>query len=159
MKTQLGFLAGIAIGLAVAVLPANAENRPAELPLFQSLNGEVMRDLNAGPGLAADGGGLTLWSMDAGPGCNTVRTGAVYEMHCNAAVHFCPWGNDGGVGLAVCGTTIGNVAYGRPVAASSASSPAPFFFVTEAGTQGATKSICITPASTAAATCALFRLK
>lgn len=162
MTTRHGlFLAlGLAMGLALSIRPAQAENRPSEGPLFQLLNGEVSREMNAGAGANADGGGLSLYSVDAGPGCNNVATGAVYEMHCNAAGHFCPWGSDGGAGLAFCGTTIGSVAYGKPVNASTPSAPAPFYFVAGPGTQGSTKNVCIVPASgTLAMTCALFRMK
>lgn len=159
MTTRLGlvFALGLVMGLALSVTPAQAENRPAELGLFLMLNGEQSRTMNV---LVADGGGLSLQSMDAGPGCNNVATGAVYEMHCSSAGHFCPWGNDGGAGLAVCGTTIGNVGYGRPVNASTPAAPAPFFFTTAAGGTGATKSVCIVPKSgDTNMTCALFRMR
>lgn len=152
----LGFMAGVVL----SVSPARAENRPAELPMFQMLNGEQSRSLNTNTGGFADGGGLTLWSADAGPGCNNVATGAVYEMHCNAAGHFCAWGSDGGTGGSFCNTTIGNVGYGRPVNASTPSAPAPFYFVTAPGSQGATKNVCIVPASGSVnMTCALFRMQ
>ena len=162
MTTRIGliFALGLVVGLALSVHPAQAENRPSELPLLQSLNGEVTRTMNTAAGGHADGGGLTLWSMDAGPGCNNVATGGVYELHCNAAGHFCPWGSDGGAGLAFCGTTIGNVAYGKPINASTPSAPAPFYFTAESGAPGAVKNICIVPASgSLSMTCAVYRLK
>ena len=151
MKTRLGFVAGMAIGLVLAVAPAQAGNRPAELGLFSMLNGEVSRDLNA---VVADGGGVTLMTLDAGIGCNLVSTGAVYEMHCDSAGHFCAW-SDGG-----CSSAISSQAYGRPVNASTPAAPAPYFFVTEASTSSATKQVCYTPASgDATGICALFRMK
>lgn len=148
---------GVVLGLLLSVPAAQAENRPTELDLFQRLNGETYRDLNAGGGgfPLADGGGLSLMTLDAGIGCNTLRTGAVYEMHCDSPVHFCPWG-DGG-----CSNAIGSQAYGKPVNASTPSAPFPFYFVVEGNaTSGATKLICITPASgDATAICAPFRMK
>jgi hypothetical protein len=162
MTTRLSivFALGLVMGLVLAVFPAHAENRPAELGLFTQLNGEVSRGVNTAAGGNADGGGLSLYSVDAGPGCNNVATGGVYEIHCNAAGHFCPWGSDGGAGLAFCGTTIGNLAYGKPVAASTPSSPAPFWYVAPAGDVGAVKNICIVPASgTLSMTCAVFRMR
>ena len=151
MKTRLGFVAGMAIGLVLAVAPAQAGNRPAELGLFSMLNGEVSRDLNA---VVADGGGVTLMTLDAGIGCNLVSTGAVYEMHCDSAGHFCAW-SDGG-----CSSAVSSQAYGRPVNASTPAAPAPYFFVTEASTSSATKQVCYTPASgDATGICALFRMK
>ena len=156
MTTRLGFVfaAGLVMGLALAVTRAEAGNRPSELPLFSMLNGEVSRDLNAGGGgfPLADGGGLTLATHDAGIGCNLVATGAVYEMHCSAAGHFCPW-SDGG-----CSSAIGSQAYGKPVNASVATAPAPYYFVTEASTT-ATKLVCVTPSASAAMICAMFRMK
>lgn len=137
---------GLVLGLALAVSPAAAANRPSDGVMFQLLNGEVSREQQA------DGGGLTLWTADAGIGCAQVATGAVYEMHCNAAAHFCGW-NDGG-----CSSAINSQAYGRPVAASSAGSPAPYFFLTQ-GDTAATKQVCATPASGATLTCALFRMR
>lgn len=159
---RLGFVLalGLVMGLALSFNSANAENRPAELGLFSQLNGEVSRGVNTAAGGNADGGGLSLYSVDAGPGCNNVATGGVYEIHCNAAGHFCPWGSDGGAGLAFCGTTIGNLAYGKPIAASTPSSPAPFWYVAPAGDVGAVKNICIVPASgTLSMTCAVFRMR
>lgn len=156
MTTRIGFVfaLGVAMGLAVLVSPAHAENRPSDGVLLTRLNGVVTREMNA---LVADGGGLTLFTVDAGPGCNNVSTGAVYEMHCNAAGHFCGW-NDGGVS---CGSAIGSASYGRPVAASSASDPRPYFFVAPGNaTAGATTSVCIAPASgSTSTTCALFKLQ
>jgi hypothetical protein len=162
MTTRLGFVfaLGLVMGLALSIQPAQAETRPAELGLFTMLNGEVSREMNTSTGGFADGGGLTLWSIDAGPGCNNVATGAVYEMHCNAAGRFCPWGTDGGAGLAFCGTTIGAVGYGKPVNASTETAPAPYWFVTAPGAQGATKNVCIVPAAGSVnMTCALFRMR
>lgn len=163
MKPFFAFLfAAVFMGLAPNLSPlVLGENRPyGELNYLQQLNGEVTRGVNALGGANNDGGGLSLYSVDAGPGCNNVPTGGVYEIHCNAAGHFCPWGSDGGAGLAFCGTTIGNVAYGKPVAASSPSSPAPFFYTAPAGTTGSTKNICIVPASgTLSMTCAVFQLR
>ena len=152
MKTRLGFVAGVLLGLTLAVIPAQAGNRPAELGLFSMLNGEVSRDLNS---VVLDGGGATLFSPDGSfIACNNVATGAVYEMHCNIAGHFCAW-SDGG-----CSTAISSQAYGRPVNASTPAAPAPYFFVTEASTTSATKQVCYVPvAGSAAATCALFRMK
>lgn len=142
---------GVVLGLVLSVSDAHAGNRPSDGVMFQMLNGEVSREANA---LVTDGGGLSLWTVDAGPGCNTVATGAVYEMHCNAGAHFCVWG-DGG-----CSSTIGSQGYGRPVAASSPSAPAPYFFVTQSDTTNATKQVCVAPASgSTSTTCALFRMR
>lgn len=141
---------GIVLGLAASVSPVHAGNRPSETVLFQSLNGEVSRELNA---TVADGGGLSLMTLDAGIGCNMLATGAVYEMHCDSPGHFCPWG-DGG-----CSTAIGSQAYGKPFNSSTPSAPAPLYFVTEASAT-ATKLICVAPASgDATLTCATFRLR
>lgn len=143
---------GVIVGFLFAVSPASAGPRPAgENATLQSLNGEVSRELNS---LVADGGGLTLVTYDAGPGCGLVATGAVYEMHCNAGAHFCGW-SDGG-----CSSTIGSQSYGRPVASSSPSAPAPYFFMTQPDTVNATKLVCIAPASgSSTAQCALFRMR
>jgi len=147
---------GLVLGLALHVSPARADQRPpSDVSLMQALNGEVSRDLNSASCTGwADGGGLTLWTADAGIGCNCVRTGAVYEMHCDVGVYFCPWG-DGG-----CSVTIGSPNYGKPVKASTKDSPAPFYFVAKPdSTPGATKQVCMTQATTAGATCALYRLQ
>lgn len=138
---------GIVAGLVLSVSPAQAGNRPSDGVMFTLLNGEVSRELQA------DGGGLTLWTADAGIGCAQVATGAAYEMHCNAGAHFCGW-SDGG-----CSATIGSQAYGRPVAASSVSTPAPYFFVTQGDTANATKLVCAVPSASAALTCSLFRMR
>lgn len=138
---------GLVLGLVLSVSPAHAGNRPSDGVMYQMLNGEVSREMQA------DGGGLTLWTADAGIGCAQVATGAVYEMHCNAAAHFCGW-SDGG-----CSTTIGSQAYGRPVAASSASAPVPYFFVTQGDTSSSTKLVCAIPSASAALTCSLFRMR
>ena len=153
MTTRPNFIAlalGVAMGLALAVHPALADNRPSDGVQFTLLNGEVSRELNS-----LDGGGLTLWTTDAGIGCNNVRTGKTYEMHCSAGVHFCAW-SDGG-----CSSSVNSQAYGRPVAASSPSSVAPYYFIAAPdSTAGSTKQVCMTPASgTAAATCALFLMR
>lgn len=156
MTTRIGFIfaLGVAMGLALSVTEARAENRGSDGVIFTRLNGVVSREANV---FIADGGGLTLMALDAGPGCNTVRTGGVYEMHCNAAGHFCGW-NDGGVS---CGSTISNSTYGRPVAASSPSAPAPYYFVAPGDpTAGNRTSVCIAPASgSTSVTCALFLLQ
>ena len=155
MTTRIGlvFALGAVMGLALAITPAHAENRGSDGVVFVRLNGVQSRQRNT---FIVDGGGLTLYTVDAGPGCNTVATGQVYEMHCNAGAHFCPW-NDGGV---ACSSTIGDITYGRPVASSSPSAPAPFFFVAPGNpTAGTSTSVCIAPASgSLSATCALFRL-
>lgn len=156
MTTRIGFIfaLGVAMGLALSTTEARAENRASDGVIFTRLNGVVSRETNV---FIADGGGLTLMALDAGPGCNTVRTGGVYEMHCNAGGHFCGW-NDGGV---ACGSTIGLSTYGRPVAASSPSAPEPYFFVAPGdATAGARTSVCIAPTSgNAAVTCALFLMQ
>lgn len=155
MKPVFAFLfAALFMGIAPS-LPALVlgGNRPTADNAFLTLNGEVTRDLNTSASGLADGGGATLWTADAGIGCNAVATGAAYEMHCNTAGHFCAW-SDGG-----CSSTIGSQAYGRPVAASTASSPAPYFFVTQTDTANSTQQVCYTPASGATGTCALFRLR
>ena len=152
MTTRHGLFAalGLVMGLALSFNTATAGNRPAELGLFSMLNGEVSRDLNV---VVADAGGLTLMTLDAGIGCNLVSTGAVYEMHCNTAGHFCAW-SDGG-----CSSSINSQAYGRPVNASTPAAPAPYYFVTEASSS-TTKQVCYTPASgSVTGTCALFRMK
>lgn len=166
MRNRIGiamcFALGLGMGLTLHVTGADAANRPyGELNFFQLLNGEISRDMNtaSGPFNQADGGGLTLWTNDAGPGCNSLATGAVYEMHCSAAGHFCPWGSDGGAGLAFCGNVIGNVAYGKPINASTPTAPAPFYFVTAPSTS-ATKSVCIVPAvGTLGMTCVPYRMQ
>lgn len=160
LKVTLMFALGLGMGLALHVTGAQAENRPyGELNYFQALNGEVSRLMNvSASGVGADGGGLSLWSSDAGPGCNNVPTGGVYEIHCNAAGHFCPWGTDGGTAGSFCNTTIGNVGYGRPVNASTASAPAPFFYTAPPGAIGTTKNICYVPSASASGTCAVFKL-
>lgn len=156
-RTPILFALGFMAGLVLSVHPAQAENRPTEVPMLQMLNGEVSRDLNLGEGTSplADGGGLTLMTLDAGIGCNTVRTGAVYEMHCDSPVHFCAW-VDGG-----CSNAIGSQNYGRPVNSSTPASPAPYYFIAAPNsTAGARKLVCITPASgDATAVCALFRMQ
>lgn len=147
---------GFVLALAFVVTPAQAENRPyGELNFFQLLNGEVSRELNTGGGSfpLADGGGLSIVTYDAGIGCNTVATGAVYEVHCNAAGHFCPWG-DGG-----CSSAIGSQNYGRPINASTATAPAPYYFTAQPGATGTSKLICVTPSASASMVCALFRMK
>lgn len=149
------FALGIAMGLALSVTPAEAGTRPgSELGLFQILNGEVVRELNASGGGFADGGGLSIVTLDAGIGCNTLATGAVYEMHCDSAGHFCPWG-DGG-----CSNAIGSQAYGKPINASTPTAPAPFYFVLQGDSTNATKRVCVTPVSgDATMICAPFRLR
>jgi hypothetical protein len=149
------FLAlGLVMGLALSFNSAEAGNRPTADNGFLMLNGEATRDLNASGGGLADGGGLTLITLDAGIGCNLVATGGVYEMHCDSAGHFCSW-SDGG-----CSNAIGSQAYGRPVNASTPTSPAPYFFMTQTDTTNTTKQVCVTPASgDATMTCALFRLR
>lgn len=145
---------GVVLGLIVSVSPSYAGNRPSETPLFQMLNGEVSRELNGTGGSfpLADGGGLSVVTYDAGVGCQAVATGAVYEAHCSAAGHFCPWG-DGG-----CSSAIGSQNFGKPVNASTATAPAPFWFVTEASTTS-TKLVCVTPSASASMVCALFRMR
>lgn len=144
------FFMGIAPNLPSLVLGGN---RPyGELNYLQQLNGAQTRSTQS------DGGGLALYTADAGIGCVDVPTGGIYEIHCNAAGHFCPWGSDGGT--AFCSSTISMVTYGRPVAASSAAAPAPFFYTAPPGTTGSTKNICVTPASgSASVTCAVFPLQ
>lgn len=153
---SLVFALGIVMGLALSVPAAEAGPRPgSELDLFTRLNGVQTREMNG-----VDGGGLSLQSQDAGPGCNDVATGAVYEAHCSSAGHFCPWGSDGGAGLAFCGTTIGSVAYGKPINASTPSAPAPFWFVTPADSRSPTTNVCIVPKSgDVDMTCALYRMR
>jgi hypothetical protein len=152
---------GLVLGLALHASVARAGPRPtSDLALMSQLNGAPFREANGIGGSYADGGGLSLWSADAGPGCNNVSTGAVYEMHCSSAGHFCPWGNDGGAGLAMCGYTIGNIAYGRPVPASTPGAPAPYYFVTPANLDVAYTNVCITPKQgDVTMTCALFRMR
>jgi hypothetical protein len=144
--TRIGFFSGVLLGLAIAVLPAHAGNRPSETPMFQMLNGEVSRDVQA------DGGGQSMWTADAGIGCATVSTGAVYEVHCSAAAHVCAWG-DGG-----CSATASSPSYGRPVNASTASAPAPYFVIMQSDA-AATKLLCAVPSASAALTCAVFRMR
>lgn len=145
-KPIFAFLAAALVGLLVSSVPAQAGNRPSETPLLQSLNGEVSRDVQS------DGGGLSMWTSDAGIGCATVSTGAVYEVHCSAAAHICPWG-DGG-----CSTAITSPNYGRPVGASTASSPAPYYLVMQPDSV-ATKQVCAMPSSASTLTCAVFRMR
>lgn len=146
MKTRL------ALFLGVLALGAVAANRPyGELNFFQILNGEQSRSTQT------DGGGLAMYTADAGIGCADVPTGGVFEIHCNTAGHFCPWGSDGGT--AFCSSTIGLVTYGRPINASTPDAPAPVFYTAPAGSAAATKSICVTPKSGATSmTCAVFQL-
>lgn len=161
MKPLHAFLfAAVFMGIAPNLSPlVLGENRPyGELNYLQQLNGEQTRLMNPAS-TGADGGGLTLWSIDGGPGCNDVPTGGVYEIHCNAAGRFCPWGSDGGSAGGFCNILINSVGYGRPVAASSASSPAPFFYTAPPGTTGSTKNICIVPEASATMTCAVFQLR
>lgn len=147
MRT-LAFIVAAIVGVLLGAMPAAADNRPAELPMFQMLNGEVTRDT------LSDGGGVNMSTTDAGIGCADLVTGGVYEVHCNANAHLCPFG-DGG-----CSTSILSPAYGRPVAASSASSPQPYFLVLQGNsTAGATKLVCAMPAAAASLTCAAFRLR
>lgn len=150
---NIALVAGLLMGLALSLLvasPAQAENRPyGELNYFQQLNGEQSRSTQS------DGGGLAMHTADAGIGCASVPTGGAYEIHCNAAGHFCPW-DDGGT--AFCSSSIHLTTYGRPVGASTASSPAPFFYTASPGATSTTKSICVTPSSGASMTCAVFRL-
>ena len=154
MTTRLNVSAlalGVAMGLALSVMPAQAENRPSDGVLFTRLNGSISHE--TGP----DAGGLALSVADAGVGCMDLLTGATYEMHCNAGAHFCPWA-DGGLS---CSSSIHLATYGRPVAASSTSAPAPYFFTVDGNaTISATQRVCIAPASgSASATCALFKMK
>lgn len=142
---------GVVLGLVLSISPVHAGNRPSDGVMFQMLNGEVYRDLNT---YSPDGGGLTLFVNDAGVGCTTVATGAVYEMHCNAGAHFCAWSDAG------CSSNIALQSYGRPVAASTTSAPAPYFFVTQSDTASTSKLVCIAPASgSTSSTCALFRMR
>lgn len=154
MTTRPNFIAlalGVAMGLTLSVAPAMAENRPSDGVIFTKLNGEF--EHQTGP----DAGGLALSVADAGVGCMDLLTGATYEMHCNAGAHFCPW-SDGGLS---CSSSVHLATYGRPVAASTTSAPAPYFFTVEGNsTAAATKRVCIAPASgSAAATCALFKMR
>ena len=112
--TRIGFLTGVLLGLVLAVTPASAENRPSSNVLEQVKVGEVSRKLRG------DGGGLAIVSADAGVGCVTVETGALYELHCSVAAHVCPWG-DGG-----CSIEVSSPNYGRPVAPSTAAAPYPY---------------------------------
>lgn len=154
---------GLVLGLALHVSPAEAGPRPtSDLALFTALNGKHTRELNQTNSLIgnADGGGLSLVSIDAGPGCNLVATGAVYEGHCATAGHFCPWGSDGGTGGSFCSTSIGSPSYGRPVNASSPNAPAPFWFITAPDLTNATTNVCIIPKlGDSTMTCALFRMQ
>jgi hypothetical protein len=148
---------GFVLALVVTIPSAQAANRPgSELNFFQILNGEQSRDLNAGAesGGLADGGGITLMTLDAGIGCNALATGAVYEMHCDSAGYLCLWG-DGG-----CSSAISSQAYGRPINSSTPNAPAPVFFTLQTDTTNATKLVCVTPASgDATMICAPFRLR
>lgn len=115
MTTRLGFIfaLGVAMGLALSVTPAHAGNRPSETPMFQLLNGERTRSTQA------DGGGLTLYTADAGIASVTVTGGSVIlvENPGSNACHLCSapadgtW--DGG-----CNTTVGDVNYGSPITSS-----------------------------------------
>ena len=151
MKPLSAFLLAFLISAGLAF----AGNRPTADNGFLMLNGEVTRDLNTLAGVGyADGGGATLWTIDAGVGCNLVRTGTPYEMHCNTAGYFCTNQDAGCVG------TIGSPNFGRPVNASTSSAPAPYFFITQSDTASTTKLVCYTPVSTSATgTCALFPLR
>lgn len=152
---SLVFALGLAMGVALSTSRAEAGPRPgSDLDLLTRLNGSQTRELNT---LActghADGGGLTLWTADAGIGCNCVKTGAVYEMNCDVGVYFCPWG-DGG-----CSTVIGHQNFGKPVKASTVSAPAPFYFVVPASSTADTQYVCMTQATQAVAICALHKLQ
>ena len=150
LGTVLAGLFGVVIGLALSVGSAHAGNRPAELGHTLMRTGEVSRALNA---VVADGGGLTMMTLDAGIGGNLVATRAGYERHLDSHGHFCPW-TDGG-----CSDVLGSQAYGRPFSASTPATPAPYQFTTEASSV-ATKQVCFTPASgDATGICALFRMR
>lgn len=112
------FALGVTAVAAMAVsplshVPALAESRTgSELGLFLLLNGERVRTVQA------DGGGLTLFTSDAGIASVTVPGGGVVyiENPGTTACHLCSpsdsaW--DGG-----CNTTVGDPNYGSPIAAS-----------------------------------------
>lgn len=147
---------GLVFVFALGVLALGA-TRPSETPLFQMLNGTVSRESNPASGLPfqmADGGGLTMVTLDGGIACNTVATGRVYEMHCDSPGHFCGW-PDGG-----CSASINSLAYGRPFNQSTPAAPVPYYFLTTGSLDTARTQVCAVPASgDTAITCALFLLQ
>ena len=147
MKPITAFLAAALLGLLLSAGPVSAEGRPSPAQLDLMLSGEVSRSVQS------DGGGLALYTTDAGIACATVATGGVYELHCSVAAHVCPWG-DGG-----CSITAASPNYGRPVGPSSAATPAPYVVTMTQGAQDATKLLCAIPSASATMTCAVFRLR
>lgn len=120
MRHLFAFVLGVTAVVAMAVSPLPhvaplAESRTgSELALFQLLNGERVRTVQA------DGGGLTLFTSDAGIASVTVPGGGVVyiENPGTTACHLCsapdaPTVWDGG-----CNTTVGDPSYGSPIAAS-----------------------------------------
>lgn len=106
-------VAALFMGVVPNVAPLLVGRTGSELGLFLLLNGERTRSLQA------DGGGLMLYTADAGIASVTVTGGSVLyvENPGSNACHLCgpnadsTW--DGG-----CNTTAGDINYGSPISSS-----------------------------------------
>lgn len=106
-------VAALLMGVVPNVTPLLTGRTGSELGLFLLLNGERTRSLQA------DGGGLMLFTSDAGIASVTVTGGSVLliENPGTNACHLCgpnadsTW--DGG-----CNTTVSDINYGSPITSS-----------------------------------------
>lgn len=153
------FVGAVLLGLWLAAAPAEARP-PAEFPMLMRLNGEwtrpaqspaVMPLADAGC-CTTDGGGLALWTIDAGVAVANVTGGQVYMVNCSAATNLCLYdgtttmqASDGG-----CSNAAGDPNYGLPIPASTNQ-----FIVT----QDATTKFFATPTSGGSTTCSIFLLR
>lgn len=107
---SLVFALGIAMGLALSVTPAHA-GPGTEFSLFLLLNGERSRTLQA------DGGGLALWTTDAGMATATVpANGVVYLENAGTAIAYVCGPLADGTWDGGCSTTTSDPNYGSPIA-------------------------------------------
>lgn len=144
----LAAFVGVFLGFALAAAPAQARP-PAEFPMLMRLNGEWVRPAQAP---VNDGGGLNLWTMDAGIAVATVTGGQIYVLNCDVASHVCIY--DGTTTMqaydAGCNATRGDVNFGMPIAAATDR-----YVVLQNGT---TK-LFATPASSATMNCTIWNLQ
>lgn len=111
MRTlSLVFALGIAMGLALSITPAQAARPGNALSLQQLSMGERSRPL------MSDGGGLLLWTADAGATTVTVTGGGLYIFQnigsAAAGCHLCTPNPDGLTWDGGCSGTVSDPSYG-----------------------------------------------
>lgn len=144
MTTRLVFALGVAMGLVLSAAPAQAREG-SQLGLTLRLNGERVRPVQS------DGGGLMLWTVDAGVATVTVTAGSTVLVECpTAACHICGPGSDG-TWDAGCNVTIGDPNYGSPIASGG------YRFITLRDTTTTLRGVPAT--SSATCSCAVYTMR